>query len=399
VTPFHKPTIKSLSMLKSVRWHIRTIQNDEKSHSISVEPWTEELIKHVALFSQYLLNDQKAKKSPELVALGYWCRKANLMLIHQDFICLENELKRESLGKVFHIAPANVDTVFFYSLILSALSGNQNIVRISERSGDLCRLLIHTFHQFLNQHQTSVLSKLISVVEYSSTHTEATRLFSQWSDLRVIWGGDSAIKAISLIDPNTKQLCFPDRFSIAAMQLTEIDISNIPQIATRFIADFLPFNQQACSSPKALFWLNTSSKLQQQFYCELKKALKVHQQQFGLSEQVERHINLQQILLFSNNTIIDKNLSAQLEQVQLQTIEAEHLQIHRGNGLLLTRSISNIKELPFHDKLQTISYYGFDLIHTKEIISSSYKRIITVGNALNFSHRWDGVNLLSHLSK
>lgn len=385
-------------MLKRVKWHISSIQHDKKSHTLPVEPWGVKLIEHVTLFSQYLLNDQEAKKSPELVALGYWCRKANLVLMRQDFKCLENEFKRESLGKVFHIAPANVDTVFFYSLILSTLSGNQNIVRISERSGDLCRLLIRTFHQFLNQ-QTSVLSKLISIVEYSSTHTEATRLFSQWSDLRVIWGGDSAIKAISLIAPNTKQLCFPDRFSIAAMQLAENDISNIPQIATRFIADFLPFNQQACSSPKALFWLNTSSKLQQQFYFELKKALKIHQQQFGLKEQVERHINLQQILLFSNNTIIDKNLSAQFEQIHLQTIEAEHLQIHQGNGLLLTKNISNIKELPFHDKLQTISYYGFDLIHTKEIRSNSYKRTISVGNALNFSHQWDGVNLLSHLSK
>ncbi len=37
-------------------------------------------------------------------------------------------------GNVFHVPPANVDTIFVYSWALSALAGNHNVVRISERS-------------------------------------------------------------------------------------------------------------------------------------------------------------------------------------------------------------------------------------------------------------------------
>ena len=37
-------------------------------------------------------------------------------------------------GLVFHVPPANVDTIFVYSWALSALAGNSNVVRISSRS-------------------------------------------------------------------------------------------------------------------------------------------------------------------------------------------------------------------------------------------------------------------------
>ena len=37
-------------------------------------------------------------------------------------------------GLVFHVPPANVDTIFVYSWALSALAGNPNVVRISSRS-------------------------------------------------------------------------------------------------------------------------------------------------------------------------------------------------------------------------------------------------------------------------
>ena len=393
--------------LANVTWHIKspvlftTDKNADESTVVGdnvseLQPFNNRLINEVAQFSQFLFSDNTSKTQPQLVALAFWCRKSNLQAINADFKTLDNAGNRKPIGKVFHIAPANVDTVFFYSLLLSVLSGNSNIVRISERSGALCRQLLTLFQQFLVAKQPKLLPALVSIVEYSATENKITSACSQWCDLRIIWGGDSAIAAISAIAPSTKQLCFPDRFSIALCQLNEDD--DIEKVAQAFVADFLPFNQQACSSPKALYWLNTAKALQQHFYCELNQHLAAHQQQFSLSEQVEKQINLQQLLLICDNPISDKIFNSQFMQVQLKDLYAAHLIAHQGNGLLLTEDINHINQLPFDKKLQTVNQYGLKQQQVDAISERACKRITSFGQALTFSHIWDGVNLLKILS-
>ena len=392
----------NLASLSNVICHIKApqhaIENDVKLNNEQTDdfpPWHESIIAEVAQFSEFLLSKKACKEQPELVALAFWCRKSNLLSISSDFKKLTSSAAREPIGKVFHIAPANVDTVFFYSLLLSMLSGNQNIVRISERSGKICRLLIQLLQQFLQTKHPKLMPALVSIVEYSAIDTSTTATFSQWCDLRVIWGGDSAIKAISIIEPTTKQLSFPDRFSIAVCQLNEED--NIRKVASAFIADFLPFNQQACSSPKALFWLNTSNSLQRDFYHELCTLIK-SSEGFNISHQVERQINLQELLLLSDNQVMANQSSSQLAHIRLNSITPKHLINHQGNGLLLVQDIDDIAQLPLHEKLQTISYSGIDSNLFKSINNKHYKRYTHLGTALAFNHIWDGVNLLKELT-
>lgn len=269
-------------------------------------------------------------------------------------------------------------------------------MRISERSGQLCRELVSLFTQFLKQTKSLIyLPSLVSIVEYSATNIQATTIFSQWCNLRVIWGGDQAIAAISQIVPETEQLCFPDRYSIAVCHLQKSD--DIERIVRQFIADLLPFNQQACSSPKALFWLNTAESLQEKFSEELQTQLTAHQQQFTLSEQVERQINIQQILMKKKNKVLRQFCYKQLATYQLETISAELLALHQGNGLLLVKNIDLVAHLPFSKKLQTVSCFGLHISDISTIEQQQHKRITAFGEALQFNHVWDGVNLLNKL--
>ena len=45
-------------------------------------------------------------------------------------------------GNVFHLPPANVDTIFVYSWAISALAGNHNVVRISSRSAGAAEVIL-----------------------------------------------------------------------------------------------------------------------------------------------------------------------------------------------------------------------------------------------------------------
>lgn len=386
----HENTLDSVD---NPQWHIKAA---EQKANLPV-PWHSALIDEVSLFSTFLLNNRQSKQQPELVALAFWCRKANLEKIKQDYLSLSPDNKRNAIGHVFHIAPANVDTVFFYSLLLSVLSGNTNIVRISERSGDICRLLISLLKTFIAKNNSPLFSQMISIVEYNANNLALTKTLSQWSDFRIIWGGDLAIETINKIAPVEQQVCFPTRFSIAVMQLTATDDLN--KLAKQFIADFLPFHQQACSSPKALFWLNTDAGIQQKFSQVLVKELNLHQEKFSLTSQSERQVDLQQLLLLKESKIIAHHCQQQIAIIELANISPELLNKHNGNGLLLMHNLKNINDLPFDEKLQTISVYGVNDDEKLLLKNSLCKRTIELGQALNFHHIWDGENLLAKFSK
>ena len=52
-------------------------------------------------------------------------------------------------GIVFHLPPANVDTIFVYSWALSALAGNSNVVRISARSAGAADAILEALNEAL----------------------------------------------------------------------------------------------------------------------------------------------------------------------------------------------------------------------------------------------------------
>ena len=72
----------------------------------------------VAGFSAFLLKQNTVREYPEIIALAFWFRQAHLAQISA---AIPTEIKNKKVHRVFHIAPANVDTVFMYSVLLSIL--------------------------------------------------------------------------------------------------------------------------------------------------------------------------------------------------------------------------------------------------------------------------------------
>ena len=87
----------------------------------------------VADFSAEVLADPAARRWPEMAALGFWMRRANIARIQAAFEAACGGRLLVGRGLAFHIAPSNVDTMFIYSLFVSLLAGNTNIVRVSPK--------------------------------------------------------------------------------------------------------------------------------------------------------------------------------------------------------------------------------------------------------------------------
>ena len=395
-----------LASLKNVQWHIISTESNHNSP----QPWSGVLIEKISAWSTFLLSKSEVKRSSEIVALAFWCRKANLISIikHINKYDKIDITKRQPIGRVFHITPANVDTVFFYSLVLSLLSGNQNIVRVSSKSGEITWQIIRLFREFINQAKNKQLASLVSIVEYDASNEIATKAFSAWADLRVVWGGDNAIEAISHIAPHINQLVFPDRYSVSLIKLSTLENSQkteemITGVAERFITDLLPFNQQACSSPKTLYWLNTDKILQTLFWKSVHVLLASIDNPFEAADEVARYVFMQRLAIkFQTNFECISN-QVGISNILISGLSVDALSEHRGHGLVFEVEIDSLNLLPYADKLQTVGVFGLNENELTQLKikkeNDLIKRDVSLGKALSFDHVWDGKHLPFILTK
>lgn len=144
--------------------------------------------------SRSIIKHPQLGKIPEMVALAFWLRKGNLKNIASEHHYLVNSerYKIYPLGRVFHICPANVDTMFLYSLAISLICGNGNILRVSDKLQDSYVWLLFDVINELLQNEFDYLQDHIRIISYQRDD-EINAALSKNSDARIIWGGDATV--------------------------------------------------------------------------------------------------------------------------------------------------------------------------------------------------------------
>ncbi|MFI6792896.1 acyl-CoA reductase [Nonomuraea sp. NPDC050383] len=116
-----------------------------------------------------LLRPAVARRHPELASLGFFLRPREL---ERAVGPASGEHVRVPRGLVFHVPPANVDTVFVYSWALSALMGNRNVVRLSARAGVVAEVILGVLHEALDV-ADPVVARTQRVVTYDRPGRES----------------------------------------------------------------------------------------------------------------------------------------------------------------------------------------------------------------------------------
>ena len=98
--------------------------------------------------SETLRHDPRCRSYPDLLALGFWLRAGNLERLAQSY---QDHTVRLGRGLAFHFAPNNVTTLFAYSLLLSLLSGNSNVVRLGQKSTPEQHILLNIIQELTAQ--------------------------------------------------------------------------------------------------------------------------------------------------------------------------------------------------------------------------------------------------------
>ena len=376
-------------------------------------PFEDITLDFVDVLSKTILNNSKAKSFPELIALAYWMRRANIVKLKDEFYKTTPDALFLSRGNAFHIAPSNVDTIFVYSWILSLLSGNANIVRISRKSNRQLDILVDFVNLLLEKVEFKNIRSRNLIVRYN--HDDSiTGHFSKLADVRIIWGGDETVEKIRKIavKPSAVELSFSNKFSFCVIKssaLVQTKADELCRVASNFYNDSYLFDQLACSSPRLVIWIGNEEENQmarELFWGSLQEKLQKENIIINPVHIIDKIVSKYSFAIQDNHS--SRNIPSKkynLDRIEIQKLSSFIRQCHSGHGLFyeyLAQSLNDISS--FIDKNdQTMGIFGF----SKEEIITFLKynkihgitRITSIGKALEFSNIWDGYNLLRSFTR
>jgi len=364
-------------------------------------PFAPERLALVNAVRKAILADPAARSRPEMVALAFWARAASLAQLAP-----KDGLTRAPRGLALHIAPGNVDTMFLYSALLSVLAGNVNIVRVSGRESDALTLLLRLLNEALATLPEAVRACLL-IVRYPAERPINDAL-SAHADVRVIWGGDDTVREVraSPLPPHASELTFPSKVSAAVIDAAAWgQAPDQAEQARRFALDAVTFGQQACSSPLALFWRGdaaTVAAAQATFWPLVETAIAAAGEPFAARAAVDKLVAEQ--MLAAAGPVHHRETSDYRLRVT-ETPDLARLTRLASDGFFVERRIEALEDLaPLVQRdWQTIASLGVSGDDWRAMLAATrphgIDRIVPFGQALAFGHVWDGVNLLTALTR
>jgi acyl-CoA reductase LuxC len=369
------------------------------------QPFAAARMDTLARLSAALLADPVLRQDPASVSVAYWLRRAQLARLAEEYAARsdsEPDVVRVPVGRVLHLAPANVDTLFIYSWALAYLCGNANVVRLSQEQGIIVTALLRVIDSV--SREDPELRRSNRFVTYG--HDDAiTAALSAWCSHRVIWGGDETVAAIRPIPlpSHASERVFGSKYSFAVIDAARFSAASEEEqgkVASGFFNDLFWFDQMACSSPHVVFWIGTpeagesaahdfervlqAEVARRKFEPPVSSAVHRRTYAFGLAATSDVRVVLEHSgfvgVHVRDRAALDKDMC--------------------GGGLLRHLPVAQLSEvLSFVDEGdQTLTHWGLDAEPLREFGLAAgargLDRLVPIGEALAFDVVWDGFHLI-----
>lgn len=367
----------------------------------SARPFAPELIDFCHAVSRALFADPRARRHPELVPLASFLRRASATALADEFAALGAgaDVVHVPRGLAFHVPPSSVDTMFVYSLAVSLLVGNRNVVRLSQRRTETTEVLVDALNAVCAEHPA--VARTLAVVSYGHER-EPSALLSAAADVRVIWGGDGTIEAIRALPlaPHATELLFGDRFSLAAVAASSPE----DDLARRLFNDAYWFDQRGCSSPRLVVGVGDGAWARlEALFDGLREEIAARGYTLELGAAMAKRVHAYGALA-DRPVRRFRDLGNELTVLELDTLDGFD-RTHPGAGLFYAATVGSLEELaPFvARKDQTLTVSGFDgdevAAFVRAVNGRGIDRIVPFGEALTFGRFWDGYDLLAELTR
>ena len=359
-----------------------------------------------AELSSEIMGLPEAKQYPDIMTFGFFCRKGNVAHLKEQYADrLGDRLGR---GVSFHIAPSNVPVNFAYSLAAALLAGNACIVRASSKPFRQVDLICECISKVMRKEKFAELADYISVVRYDRSR-ETNDFFSSLADIRIIWGGDSTIAELrrSPLPPRAVETAFADRYSLAVIDAEAVlKADDMRRLAQDFYNDTYLYDQNACSSPRLIYWLGSAEKAEEageRFWA-------------AVHDFIETRYAVEPVIAVDKYTVgcraaIDLGADIRpykdnlINRIRVRELTAD-LPEHRcaGGSFIeyVSESLEDLKKIVTR-KYQTLAYYGVERQRLADTVInggfSGIDRIVPIGKTADFSLTWDGYDLIMQMSR
>ncbi|HZX78331.1 acyl-CoA reductase [Lysobacter sp.] len=375
----------------------------------TLQPFSSPVTEFVGDFTRRVLKLPQLRAHPELATLAHWFRSAGITHLQRRASAPEGN-RILARGLVFHLAPANVDVLFAYAWLMSVLSGNANVARLSQKPSAQRDALIGILDAMRGEGlHAEVLDRTILL---TYPHDNAiTAQVSSHCHARIVWGGDNTVRTIRAIPlpPLAVELAFPDRFGVAAISahaLNAVPENDLPPLARRFANDILWFAQQACSSPRCVYWIG-DREMVARAKVRLWRAVREDAARFEdeAAALMTRVTDAHLLAALGHASAIDGGLSSLPIRLQAGSSDGDVRELQSGSGLVVEVELASLAEMgaQLDDRDQTLVQFGFELVDLDSLLAQlrgrAIDRIVPFGRALDFHHVWDGTDLFSVLRR
>lgn len=375
---------------------IEYILGNENFINTPIRAFEDEICEFLSELSSVILKNKNF--FGDLYSFGFYTRAQNIKKIkleYKDFLV--------GRGLCFHIAPSNVPLNFAFSYIFSLLAGNSNIVRLPSKDFEQNSIFYDLLRQILPKYPKANLRT--TFVKYERDD-EISEYFSSMADARMIWGGDETISKFRnlKVQPRCIDITFANRNSLTIIDSKAIEHasqSEIKKLANDFYNDTYLMDQNACSSPKLVLWLNANNDAKQRFW-------------YFIKEVAKEKYNIADISCINKYTKLCEK-AAKEEIIYFEHYEnlLYRVKINKpskccydvNSGFFYEYDLDNFEGILefLDDKFQTITYFGIDAIALRDFLTNNntrgVERIVKIGRALDINHIWDGHDIIRELSK
>lgn len=366
--------------------------------------YSPEAISFVSDLSSTIMKSPVSRVYPDIAALGFWCRKGNILKLKEN--CPEAEL-RLGRGVCFHVAPSNIPMSFAFSYMFGLLAGCANIVRLPSKKFMQTEASLDLIRKVLEDHPE--IKSRSAFIRYPADNA-ITEQFSLLADARMIWGGDRTVENIRSLQirPKCIDIAFADRYSfciIDARSVLEADENRIVRLAEDFYNDTYLMDQNACSSPKIICWVHDDAAGRDRFWnavyvvakkkYPLQAATCVDKFTKACEDSIDRFENILTI----------RHRDNLLYRVEIKEL-VKDLEEYRGNGgYFYEYAMKSLEDMVpvVTEKYQTITWFGLDPEEIRKVVVRNrllgIDRITPIGKAMDIGVIWDGYDLVRVLSR
>ena len=364
-----------------------------------LRPFDDEVIAFLNDLSSEL---RKNREYPDVATFGFWCRKGALI---QEKAKYEDVAERFGKGIVFHSTPSNVPVNFAFSFAAGLLAGNANIVRLPGKPfeqvtiiSDTIRKLLETTHK--NMAPYIVFVKFPPVKEISDA-------FSAICNVRVIWGGDMTVAELrqSKIPARTTEITFADRHSIAVIDADAyLAAERKDTIIQNFYNDTYYTDQNACTSPRIIFWQGKKkAEAKEDFWNRVHELVK---SKYSLAAvQAVGKLNAMYSVAAKKTVHLEESEDMFITRLNVDEIDKDLMNYKYNSGFYFEKDITSLADIVnvCDVRCQTLTYYGVakkdfeDFLEVNRPIGID--RIVPMGKSMDFALVWDGYDLIRQMSR